>query len=106
MLDAQVSVADFNLIRKNQDCFLSLCQLLDEKEQAASSFKNKVAVALTQREEELQHFTEERKLVLNFVNVCLALGKSKCSSHFACLLVFHRGVFVFSCSGGHKRPFK
>ncbi|XP_065826355.1 E3 ubiquitin-protein ligase RNF213-like isoform X3 [Oscarella lobularis] len=75
VLDAQVSVADFNLIRKNQDCFLSLCQLLDEKEQAASSFKNKVAVALTQREEELQHFTEERKLVLNFVNVCLALGK-------------------------------
>ena len=75
--DAQISVADFELMKEHRDCFLRLCRLLDEERSADNRMANTVAMALTKRDEELQHFRKEKNLVLSFVNVCQSLGKGE-----------------------------
>ena len=75
--NARVSVADFEIVQKHRNRFLQFCQLLDEENPIGNELENNVAVALTKREEEMQHFKKEKNLVLSFVNVCQSLGKSK-----------------------------
>ncbi|XP_065826351.1 E3 ubiquitin-protein ligase RNF213-like isoform X2 [Oscarella lobularis] len=73
--NARVSVADFEIVQKHRNRFLQFCQLLDEENPIGNELENNVAVALTKREEEMQHFKKEKNLVLSFVNVCQSLGK-------------------------------